>query len=252
MTWLVTRPYITAFLVAFVVLASRRMGWQRTLGWLCSGYAIALISEASSIRIGIPYGLYTYRYDQLVSDPLIFGVPVWDSLSYPFLIYAGWSQAHWRDRLGPPWRVALLGALFTMLLDMMIDPVARLGDRWFLGQIYEYAHPGRYFGVPASNFIGWFLVPWLVITANQALWRLPVPVFQRLRPIAPPSRLDLGFYLSIALFNIAIAFAIGAWPIGLCSSMILTGIILGTAPGLQRHEIAGERRGNSGHCEMRR
>lgn len=223
MVWLVTRPYITVFLITFLWLAKRRMGWHRALVWLCTGYVIALISEASSIRIGIPYGLYTYRYDQLVGDPLVFAVPVWDSLSYPFLIYAGWSLACWRDRLGPPWRVALLGALCTMLLDVMIDPVARLGDRWFLGQIYEYAHPGWYFGVPVSNFIGWFLVPWLVITANHGLWRMPV--FQRMRPITPPSRLDLGFYLGIALFNIAIAFAIGAWPIGLCSTAILTGIL---------------------------
>lgn len=250
MTWLVTRPYITAFVVAFVVLASRRMGWRRTLGWLFTGYGIALISEASSIRIGIPYGLYAYRYDQLAGDPLVFGVPLWDSLSYPFLIYAGWSLASWRDRLGPPWRVALLGAFFTMLLDMMIDPVARLGDRWFLGQIYEYAHPGWYFGVPVSNFIGWFLVPWLVITANLGLWRLPV--FQRTRPLTPPSRLDLGFYLGIALFNIAIAFAIGAWPIALCSSMILTSIILGAVPGLQVDDLAGERHGSMEHREKRR
>ena len=31
-----------------------------------------------------------------------------------------------------------------------------MGDRWFLGRMYYYPEGGIYFGVPLSNFVGWF------------------------------------------------------------------------------------------------
>jgi putative membrane protein len=45
-----------------------------------------------------------------------------------------------------------------MLLDVVIDPVAVRGDRWFLGRIFYYPAGGVYFGVPLSNFAGWMIV----------------------------------------------------------------------------------------------
>ena len=43
-------------------------------------------------------------------------------------------------------------------LDVVIDPLAVRGDRWFLGRIFYYPGGGVYFGVPLSNFAGWTLV----------------------------------------------------------------------------------------------
>ncbi len=45
-----------------------------------------------------------------------------------------------------------------MLLDVVIDPLAVRGDRWFLGRVFDYPSGGVYFGVPLSNFAGWLLV----------------------------------------------------------------------------------------------
>ncbi len=45
-----------------------------------------------------------------------------------------------------------------MWLDVVIDPLAVRGDRWFLGRIFYYPEPGWYFGVPAANFAGWVVV----------------------------------------------------------------------------------------------
>lgn len=217
-TMFVQRPYVFAFLAAFLALSIRRWGWQRSLLWLVTGYIIALASEACSIRTGFPYGWYFYQYDNLTHDPLVFGVPFWDSLSYPFLIYAGYSVARWRWPNTTPLRLALFGATFTMLLDVIIDPIAHLGAQWFLGEIYYYEHPGWYFDVPISNFAGWFLVSLCVIRCNQRLWRTS--------DNSASSKLDLAFYASIALFNILITWWIGAWQLGLCSSGILLAIAL--------------------------
>lgn len=224
------RPYVLAFLAAFLYLSIRRFGTTRALLWLTTGYWVAWLSEASSIRNGFPYGWYSYRYENLSRDWLLWGVPVWDSLSYPFLIYAAYTTAQFllrpraaEDELSPR-STAILGAALTMLLDIIIDPVANLGERWFLGDIYNYAHPGWYFGVPATNFFGWFVVPLAIILLNQSLWkRLP-----RRAHVCTHARthdlLDLAFYFSITVFNVVLAWAIGAYALGAISSILVLGL----------------------------
>jgi putative membrane protein len=56
-----------------------------------------------------------------------------------------------------------------MLLDVVIDPVAVRGDRWFLGHIFFYPEGGVYFGVPLSNFVGWMILGALGV-AGYVCW----------------------------------------------------------------------------------
>jgi putative membrane protein len=237
------RPYVFAFLIAFLVLGRLYFGWRKTFLWLVIGYVVAWASEFSSIHNGFPYGLYHYVYENMPGELMVLGVPFWDSLSYPFMIFAGYTTAEFILK-GAPKNVipaeagiqntsrapatvfrrndvyaALLGAFLTMLLDIIIDPLTVRGDRWFLGNIYYYPNGGEYFGVPLTNFFGWFLVPLAVIVLFLFLSsprRRGSPDSQwdsrfrgndktlgndkpRLRYFLPPL-----FYLSIALFNIAI------------------------------------------------
>lgn len=218
MITLLHRPYVFCFLLAFVGIAGRHLGWRRMLLWLVTGYGIALASEAWSIRTGFPYGMYHYVYENLRGEWILFGVPVWDSLSYPFLIYAGYAMAsyllHSRTHALTH---CLCGAFLTLLLDIIIDPLTVRGDQWFLGRVYYYSEPGVYFGVPLANFAGWFLVPLTVIALNRALWNR--------RPTEVGPRFGALFYLAIACFNITITFGIGAWPLGLASTAWLFPIV---------------------------
>ena len=67
-----------------------------------------------------------------------------------------------RERAARPGRRApapgRLAGLLMMWLDVVIDPLAVRGDRWFLGRIFYYPEPGWYFGVPLANFAGWVVV----------------------------------------------------------------------------------------------
>ena len=239
-TTVLKRPYVFAFLIAYLILSIRRWGWKKSLLWLVSGYTIAWISEYASIHVNFPYGEYHYIYENLRGELLVGGVPFFDSLSYPFLIFAGYTTAEFillpllckegrgevdLPHLTSPYKggaIVILGALLTMLLDVIVDPIATMGDKWFLGKIHYYAHPGWYFGVPVTNFGGWFLVPLVVILLNVLLW----PFFN-LRSTIHDSRftwLYPLFYIGIALFNIAITFYVGEWKLGISSSVIL-GII---------------------------
>ena len=233
---LLLRPYVFAFLGAFLLIARTQMGWRRTLLWIVTGYTIAFASEFSSIHNGFPYGVYEYLPEGFVDRELwVCGVPFMDSLSYVFLSHVAFLMAiHFRssvhrrgrwdyevrstDRIRRGALTALLSAYLFMTLDVVIDPVAHLGDRWFLGRIYRYVEPGIYFDVPLSNFAGWFLVGLTIVGVNQILDGWLSRRGSPLRPSLPFPGRDAfvpALYFSILLFNIAVTFAIGETRLGL-------------------------------------
>ncbi len=236
----IIRPYVILFLIAFLFLAIKRWGVTKSLVWLVSGYLLAWASEFSSVHNGFPYGEYYYVYENLRGELLFFGVPFFDSLSYAFLTFAGFTTAeYFLDQkqatesteknkktlrtLCPLWiKKILLGAFLTMMLDVIIDPVATMGEKWFLGKIHYYAHPGWYFGIPLTNFAGWFLVSFVIIGFNLLCWKF----FFKNTPDAvrqtPYDTLCVLFYVSIALFSIFMSFWIHQWLMGVASLIILT------------------------------
>ncbi|MFH1874533.1 MAG: carotenoid biosynthesis protein [Pseudomonadota bacterium] len=214
------RPYVILFLIAFLFLSIRRWGVAKGLIWLVSGYLLAWASEVSSIHNGFPYGQYYYVYENLRGELLFFGVPFFDSLSYAFLCFAGFTTASFFLKKENSFKTVLLGAFLTMLLDVIIDPVATMGELWFLGKIHYYAHPGWYFGVPLTNFAGWFLVAFAIIGFNVLFWKMFLPsTTDDRRPTT--NILYPLFYISIALFNIIMSFWIKQWFLGITSTIIL-------------------------------
>lgn len=137
--WSLThRPYITAFLIAFLLLSWLEQGALRTAIWVVVSYGVALLAEWGSINHGIPFGRYVYHYEALSNDLVVFGVPFFDSLSFSFLSYVSFSLAQFF--MSPLWigaydvqrvtsaeirnslPVLLLGAFFMMVVDLIVDP----------------------------------------------------------------------------------------------------------------------------------
>lgn len=198
------RPYVFIFLTVFLVLAGRDLGWRRGAGWLAWGFAVALTAEYASTHVGIPFGLYHYAGATAGREVFISNVPLFDPLSFPFLAYASFCLARWG--LGKPdgWAVSALAGTLMMLLDVVIDPLAVRGDRWFLGRVFYYAEPGAYFGVPLANFVGWILVGCAIVAGY--LWA----VRRRPRSLGSPSG-GIGLYYGVLGFNLGLAGWIGEW-----------------------------------------
>jgi uncharacterized membrane protein len=154
------RPYVFAFLIGFVVAGVVDLGWRRTLGFTASVWPVAMLAELSSTRTGFPFGFYEYTGLTREQELFIADVPFIDSLSFVFLAYASFCLARiaLAGRGAPRWAMALTAGVLMMALDIVIDPLAVRGDRWFLGPLFAYATAGPYFGVPFSNFAGWVLV----------------------------------------------------------------------------------------------
>jgi putative membrane protein len=237
------RPYVFAFLAVYLVAAVTHLGWKKTLTFTVAGYLIAFISEYSSINTGIPYGWYYYIDTTKTQELWIAGVPFFDSLSYVFLTYCSYTAAlltlspikTWRwnlvtletKSLRHSGAVLLLGSLYQVFLDIVIDPVALQGHRWFLGQIYGYREAGGHFGVPLSNYLGWWIVSLVLVFTLQRIDARVARNKEKPAGIANlPFRSLLGpvLYLSVLVFNLAITIMIGE------NLMAITGIFMFTLP----------------------
>ena len=204
---LTMRPYVFGFLLMFVVAASRDIGRARTFGFLAWGFAVAFAAEYVSTRIGIPFGLYDYTGSTAGAELFLSNVPLFSPPSFAFLAYAAFCLARWtlgeRRELG----VVFLSGILMMLLDVVIDPLAVRGDRWFLGRIFSYPAGGLYFGVPLSNFGGWVLVGWGIVGGYVwAARRRPAPADFGRSPFS-----GVGLYYAVLFFNLGITVSIGEW-----------------------------------------
>jgi putative membrane protein len=210
------RPYVFGFLAAWSFVSAAEIGLRRSAVWLVLGYAVALACEASSITNGFPFGLYHYFPEPTRDRELwVAGVPFMDSLSFVFLSSTSWVTA--RRVLGrgpaPAGRIEarldeiVLGAALMVAIDLVCDPVALQGERWFLGRLYDYAERGAFFGVPLSNFLGWGFLGLAILGAMAGLERVGLlggP--PRLRSAPGVALWAPALWSAIVLFNVGIAF----------------------------------------------
>ena len=236
------RPYVFAFLAAFLVAGVRDLGARRTLLFTACVWPIAWVAEASSTRTGIPFGLYHYTGVTRGQELYVADVPFFDSLSFVFLAYASFCLARWalRGRAASRTLLAVTSGALMMALDVVIDPLAVRGGRWFLGEIFYYPAGGVYFGVPLSNFAGWLIVGAAGVGAYLALAGAH---HEEGRPAQ-----GIALYYAVLAFNLALTAWIGEWllavigvglhvviglALGLLSTRTRTSLRLGTK-GLQR------------------
>ena len=172
------RATLAALVSAFAVLwvggvASRWLGRENTdQGWLASLFlllagllvllgartrrdaaalaavaALGFVVEAVGVRSGVPFGHYAYTG---ALQPQLLGVPVVMGLAWMALV-AFSCDFTGRLRL-PVWPAAALAALWTTACDLVIDPLAANQFGY-----WTWARAGIYYGIPFTNFVGWFV-----------------------------------------------------------------------------------------------
>jgi uncharacterized membrane protein len=245
---LLLRPYVFVFLAVSVYIGQRLLGWGRTGRLFGLTWATAFICEYASTRIGIPFGQYFYTGTTRGIEVYIFNIPFMDSLSFSFLLFASYCLAlifvlppgQFAGRYGlrfdsevrTSWRVIGLTIVFFTFSDVVIDPVALQGDRWFLGKIYGYPHEAVYFGVPLMNFVGWAIVGFLSLSTYRwlecGLYVLdPIPR----EDVKYELLLGIGLFYGILAFTLSVTFWIGEMLMGILGCFIfipLTSVLLNT------------------------
>ena len=212
------RWYVVAFLAAYLVTSIRDRGVKATFRFAAIATVIAFAAEYTSTHTGFPFGHYAYTGDTRGDETYLSNVPAFVPFSYAVMIYAGRSVATFLIRS----KVALvfLGAVATMAVDLVVDPVAVRGSQWFLGDLFHYASRGQWFGVPLTNFGGWILTAAAVLAVDEALGR---------REEVRPARNGVLLTAGVLAFNIGLAFVIGAPLVGFAGLLVAGIIALGPA-----------------------
>jgi len=251
------RPYVFLFLAAFLFSAIKLIGWPRTWRFWLISWITAFVCEFSSTRTGIPFGWYFYNGSTVGQELYFFDVPFMDSISFSFLLFASYcvalglllpldsSSSIERTPLRPlqfdvsartSWTVFALASFLFAFVDMVIDPVALRGDRWFLGKIYYYPDPGWHFGVPMANYLGWAVVGLISLAIYFPLDRRLAPLSPS-QPITQNLLLGIGLYYGVLVFNLGMTFWIGEAFMGMSGLLMhlpLFVLLVARLSGVQR------------------
>ena len=213
------RWYVTIFGIAFLWCAVRQLGWRRTLVYTVVAVAVGGLAENGSVHLGVPYTRYAFN-DALRGDEIFLGdVPLMVPLSYTFMAYFAFATGRllasgpFRTRAVRPWHEWLLALMLAVWALWILDPVSRLGRDFYLGELFRYAGPGFWVGLPTGSQLG-FAVTAAVLLAvlfrmDRAAPDLPVDGLRH-HPHLPALLTYHGQVFHMA----AIAFYVGADTIG--------------------------------------
>lgn len=205
---------VAAGMILFVFLHGLRCyGPRKLLVFTTLVFLIGWSFEMLSIMTGFPFGSYTYTE---MMRPYVGHVPALVLPVYWVMGYVCWSMA--QILLGghgpqPDWNKAvflpLIAAALMVTWDLSMDPLrSTLEMRWI------WADGGAHYGVPVSNFFGWFLVTWTMFQSFALSLRFlhadrdrencakALALVRRFRANDPGS---IGFWVAIPLMYLTFA-----------------------------------------------
>ena len=156
---------------------------------------LVLLIESFGILSGLPYGQFFYSN---LAGVKLFGLVPW-SVALGFIPLLFGIMAIVTQYVQKSWVVILFSACLLVIVDLIIDPIFV-----FLG-IWIWVTPGIYYGIPLSNFVGWFLTG---LITSSVLWMLikklvgdssKISIFVAISLI-----LTLGFWSGYSLWSLLI------------------------------------------------
>jgi len=143
-----------------VIHGSRFYGRRGILLFTALCLGVGTLSESVSLRTGFPFGHYEFTD---LMGPKLFKLPLLLALAYVGMGYLSWVLAlvilKYQDRPLSGKKIIFLPlvASFVMVVwDLSQDPVWAYIDR-----AWVWRDGGAYYGVPVSNFLGWYLTVYI-------------------------------------------------------------------------------------------
>jgi uncharacterized membrane protein len=160
--WIATALTCGCWFACTLAAAHKQLGSLRTLAMLFSGFAFAFATEYLGSRYGLLFGEYSYT--ALLGYKLLGQVPVLIPTAWFMMLYPSWKIAGQLTTMLKlrttkiPQRAlrVVLGAAAMTAWDLSLDP------RWVADGAWVWPHGGIYFGIPLSNFVGWFVTATLI------------------------------------------------------------------------------------------
>ncbi|MGH9273209.1 MAG: carotenoid biosynthesis protein [Acidimicrobiales bacterium] len=171
----VGRWYVTLFGLTFLWRASRQLGWRRTGIYTVVAVAVGAIAENGSVHLGVPYTRYTFNEGLRGGEIFIGDVPLMVPLSYTFMAYFAFAAGRlvasgpFRTRAARAWHELVTAWMLAVWALWVLDPVSRLGHRFYLGEVFEYHGPGFWFGLPLGSQVGFAATAGILILGLHLL-----------------------------------------------------------------------------------
>ena len=128
----------------FLLFVNQIQITQRELLSVLTIFLIGMICEILGVNYGYIFGDYVYL-DNLGTK--VFGVPILIGINWIILTFITGSISSYIFKKNLKFSI-LTGAIFMILLDLIIEPVAPLLGFW----IFDLP------SVPLQNYVGWFLI----------------------------------------------------------------------------------------------
>ena len=140
--------YISTVLLALGVLGVAIEAYgPRALGLALTAVAFGVLIEWLGSTTGVPFGRYHYT----APGPALLGVPLLVPIGW-------WSFTMVAVAVAPAGLTRWLAPLALVAWDLGLDPLMVSQGFW------RFDPPGFYLGVPLSNFIGWYLGGWVLVS----------------------------------------------------------------------------------------
>lgn len=174
---LVGRWYVTLFGLTFLWRASRQLGWRRTGIYVAAALVVGVAAENGSVHAGFPYTTYSFNEHLRGNELFVGDVPLMVPLSYTFMAYFAFAAGRmlasgpFRTRAPRAWHELLIAWMLAVWAIWVLDPVSRLGDRFYLGELWRYRGPGFWFGLPLGSQVGFAATAGILLAVLHRLDR---------------------------------------------------------------------------------
>ena len=202
--WKLSGPtYVVLGALAALVHASGLLGRRKAFALLAVGTLISLAAELIGTSTGLPFGPYSYTtmLGYRIAGLVPFPIPLsWFYMIYCSLAICGrilpardseWSKLIW----------AATGGLVLAAWDVSMDPAMSFATAHWIWHV-----SGSYYGMPWSNWFGW----WLTGTIIARVYLAIVPPTMYAERVSP------------SLFTLMLYAINGVMPIAICARHGLT------------------------------
>jgi uncharacterized membrane protein len=213
------RWYVTIFGAVFLWRASRQLGWRNTLIYAVAAVGLGALAENGSVHWGVPYTEYHFNPALRHKELFVGDVPLMVPLSYTFMAYFAFAGGRllasgpWRTRGLKIWHEYAVALMLGVWVIWLVDPVSRLGEKFFLGELFHYAGPGFWFGLPLGSQAGFTLTVAILVGVLTVMARNE-PNRDVRRAIDNPNLTALITWHGQLILMTAVAVHIGAVTIG--------------------------------------
>lgn len=161
-----TWTFMTMLAVLPILMYGTSLGWKRMaffIGWGCViGGSSELMGTTGIFNwngIALPFG--AYEYTEWLGPKMFEHVPYFIPPSWFAMGLVSFDLA--RRVTSSRGLAVLVGTFFMVLWDVSLDPAMTQGQV----QFWFYEADGFYYGMPFSNWVGWFIVSLIIIAGYE-------------------------------------------------------------------------------------